>query len=452
MQTRTLTTLVALAFLGTVACDDKTKTESKTETKTETTTGIGTPDVQQDEGLAKLIPIVAIIAVGIAWSVKAGTFPVVAFVLAIIAMVMLHEAGHFVTAKWTGMKVTEFFFGFGPRLWSIRKGETTYGIKALPLGGYVKIIGMSSMEKGVDPADESRTYRQQSYPKRILVAVAGVVTHFVVAFLLLVLLWTVLGVPRDDRPTTSIGNISRLETGASPAVDAGFQVGDRIVSVGGQPVARWEDVPPYIRASPNRPLAFQVERDGTVVSLTATPVGIPNDAGETVGFIGIGSQPAVEKLGVVAGVGRAATSMWELTTVSVKGLGGIFTPEALGNYKDTLTGDAKPGTEDQRPVSVVGVARIAGQAADSGMFNVIYLLVLLNLFIAVLNLVPLLPFDGGHIAVATYERLRSRAGRRYHADVSKLLPITAAVVVVMLLLGVTSIYLDIVQPVGNPYR
>ena len=409
------------------------------------------PAQSTDENLRKLIPIGVLIALGIAWSVVAGSFPVVAFVLAIVAMVMIHETGHFVTAKWAGMKVTEYFFGFGPKLWSIRRGETEYGIKALPLGGYVKIIGMSNLERGIDPADEARTYRQQSYPKRVLVAIAGVVTHFVVAFLLLVLMWTVMGVPQNDKPTLSIGSISRLESGASPAVDAGFKVGDRIVSVDGQPVARWEDLPPYIRQNPNRAISFAVEREGQLLNLSATPASIERD-GETIGFIGIGAKPSVEKLGLVAGVARAGTSVWDLTTSSVDGVRSLLTPSSIRNYATHLTGEPAPADEEKRAVSVVGVVRIAGQAADSGYFNLVYLLVVLNLFVAVLNLVPLLPFDGGHIAVATYERLRSRGGRRHHADVGKLMPLTAAVVVIMLLLGVTSIYLDIVKPLSNPFQ
>ncbi|MEA2826442.1 MAG: hypothetical protein QOG43_881 [Actinomycetota bacterium] len=417
-----------------------------TETTTSPETAVPT---LPNEGLRKLIPIAAAIIVGIAWSISAGSFPVVAFVLAIIAMVMIHETGHFVTAKWSGMKVTEYFFGFGPKLWSIRRGETEYGIKALPLGGYVKIIGMSNLERGIDPADEARTYRQQSYPKRVLVAVAGVVTHFVVAFLLLMLLWTVLGVPRNDRPI--IGTISALKSGAAPAVDAGFNTGDRIVSVDGTPISHWAQLLPIIRENPDRDLHFVVERQGGLVDLTARPAAIDRE-GATVGFIGIGSARITEKLGPIAGAGRAGGDIWHLTVASVKGLGAIFTPSSIKDYASNLTGSPAPGTEDQRPVSVVGVARIAGQAADSGAYNVVYLLVLLNLFVAVLNLVPLLPFDGGHIAVATYERLRSRAGRRYHADVGKLMPITAAVVAIMVVLGVTSIYLDIVKPVGNPFQ
>jgi membrane-associated protease RseP (regulator of RpoE activity) len=419
------------------------------------TPATGTPDTSTQaappthESLSKLIPIFAAIAVGVVWSISAGTFPVVGFVLAIVAMVMIHEFGHFVTAKWAGMKVTEFFFGFGPKLWSIRRGETVYGIKALPLGGYVKIIGMSNLERGIDPADEPRTYRQQSYPKRVIVAVAGVVTHFVVAFVLLMLMWTLLGVPRNDQPV--IGTISRLDSGQAPAVDAGFMTGDRILAVDGTPITKWADMPPLIQKSADRPLRFLVERDGAQLNLTATPAVIDRD-GATIGFIGIGSASITEKLGPVAAVGRSGSEMWRLTTASVQGLGTIFTPSSMKDYANHLTGSPTPGTEDLRPVSVVGVTRIAGQAAESGAFNVIYVLVLLNLFVAVLNLVPLLPFDGGHIAVATYERLRSRAGRRYYADVGKLMPLTAAVVVFMVLLGLTSIYLDIFKPVGNPFQ
>ncbi len=158
-------------------------------------------------------------------------------------LVMLHEPGHFVTAKWAGMKVTEFFFGFGPRLWSFRKGETEYGVKAIPAGGYVKIIGMSNLEEGIDPVDEARTYRQKSYPKRMLVAVAGIVTHFVLAFLILMLMWTVVGVPNDDKPTLAIGAISSAGDGPSPAEDAGFKVGDRIVAVDGQAVTGGRSMP-----------------------------------------------------------------------------------------------------------------------------------------------------------------------------------------------------------------
>jgi membrane-associated protease RseP (regulator of RpoE activity) len=147
--------------------------------------------------------------------------------------------------------------------------------------------------------------------------------------------------------------------------------------------------------------------------------------------------------------------MWHLGTGSIAALGTFFAPGSLKNYAGQLTnsGSKTPtSADDQRFISVVGVARIAGQAAESGAFNVVYLLVLLNIFIGVFNLVPLLPLDGGHVAIATYERIRSRAGRRYQADVGKMMPIAAAMIVILVLIGVTSIYLDIVKPMANPFQ
>ena len=384
-------------------------------------------------------------------SIVSGSFPAVAFVLALIASVMLHEAGHFVSAKWANMKVTEFFFGFGPRLWSFRKGETEYGAKAIPAGGYVKIVGMSNLEKDVDPVDEPRTYRQQSYPRRLLVAVAGILTHFVIAFLILMLMWTVVGVPRDDKPTLVVGSISRLESGPSPAQEAGFRVGDRIISIDGQPVASWDDLLPQIRTRPGQQLTFVVAREGRQLTLTVIPAPV-NPDGEEVGFIGIGSKVEVETVNPVVAVGRSAEDLARLTGGSIKALGAFFSPSALSDYGDQLIGGGSKETDENRPVSVVGVVRIADQAAESGLFEFLAILVMINIFVAVFNMVPLLPLDGGHIAIATYERIRSRKGKRYYADVQKMLPLTAAVVMFLVILGVTSIWLDITNPVGNPFQ
>jgi membrane-associated protease RseP (regulator of RpoE activity) len=313
---------------------------------------------------------------------------------------------------------------------------------------------MSNLERDIDPADEPRTYRQGSYPKRVVVALAGVATHFVLAFVLLVLLLSVIGVPNPDKPSLRIGELSRLETGASPALDAGFRVGDRIVSIDGAPVTRWEDVPPRIRENAGRPLVFVVDRDGKRVELTAVPAELQRD-GETRGFVGIGPKPAIDRIGPIAASERAVGDIWGLTTGSVKALGSFFAPGSLRDYAGQLTnssGDQRSPADDERPVSVVGLPRLASQAAESGAYNVVYLLVLLNIFIGVFNLVPLLPLDGGHVAIATYERIRSRAGRRYQADVGKMVPIAAVVIAVLAVMSVTSIYLDIVRPVANPFQ
>ena len=401
---------------------------------------------------ARAMALLAGMAAVVVLSIVTGSFPAVAFVLALIMSVMLHEAGHFVTAKWADMKVTEFFFGFGPRLWSFRKGDTEYGAKAIPAGGYVKIVGMSNMEKGIDPADEPRTYRQQSYPKRVVVAVAGIVTHFVIAFLILMLMWTVVGVPNDEKPTLTIGSISRLESGPSPAEEAGFKVGDRIVSLDGQPVTQWEELPRQIRARPGQTMTFVVERAGRPRTITAVPAGV-NPEGEEVGFIGIGSKVELETVNPLVAVARSTEDLGRLTVGSVKALGAFFSPSSLSDYGSQLIGgSSSKEKEEGRPVSVVGVVRIADQAAETGLFEFLAILVMINIFVAVFNMVPLLPLDGGHIAIATYERIRSRKGVRYHADVQKLLPVTAVVVMFLVILGITSVWLDIVNPVNNPFQ
>jgi membrane-associated protease RseP (regulator of RpoE activity) len=407
------------------------------------------------EGWRQLAPAAGILALAIALSVATGSFPVVAFVLAVVAMVMLHELGHFLTAKWSGMKVTEFFFGFGPRLWAFRRGETTYGIKALPLGGYVKIIGMSNLERDIDPADEPRTYRQQPYGRRMAVAAAGIAMHFVMALVVLTLLWTVVGVPRYDKPTVTVGEISRLRTGESPAQRAGFQVGDRILSYDGIVPHDWEELPPYIHRRAGKPITFVVDRKGRQLTLVATPTTVTQD-GQSIGFIGLGAKPVVETVDPLTGVVRAGKDVGMLTYRSVGALASFFAPHSLHNYADQLTGGARgPSNAEEdanRPLSLVGVVRIAGQAAETGLFSVLELFVLLDIFVGVFNLVPLLPLDGGHLAIATYERLRSRPGRRYQADVSKMLPLTAAVVALLLVFGLTTIWLDIVRPVANPFQ
>ena len=195
-----------------------------TQTQTTPERNDPAPDPSPGDQRRALVRLGLIVLGGVAAAYLTGVTSTVLVVAAIIAMIMLHELGHFVCAKWAGMKVTEYFLGFGPRLWSVRKGETEYGVKAIPAGGYVKIIGMSNLEK-VDPADEDRTYRQKPYWRRLSVAVAGSTVHFIIAFLLLLVLFSVVGVPNYDREF-SVGEISRLETGPSPAEEAGFKLGD----------------------------------------------------------------------------------------------------------------------------------------------------------------------------------------------------------------------------------
>jgi membrane-associated protease RseP (regulator of RpoE activity) len=368
---------------------------------------------------------------------------VVLIALAIVVMIFLHELGHFLTAKWAGMKVTEFFIGFGPRIWSFHKGETEYGVKAIPAGAYVKIIGMNNLDE-VDPADEERTYRAKPYWRRLSVAVAGSTMHFILAFALACVVFMGFGRPDDLRHWTVQGVSEK-----TPAAEAGLQAGDRIITFEGHHFGDYDALAAAIGRHPGERVELVVERDGKRRTIVATLADHRPGATEPRGFLGISPKPGTTHYGVGYTVGQ----MGSVAKQSVVGLGHLFSPRGVRNYVDTLAGEphTPPGLPEgaDRPTSVVGIVHVGSEAAKNGIVNVFFLLFAVNMFIGIFNLLPILPFDGGHVAIATYEKIRSMiSGRRYQADVGKLMPLTYAVVLVLALLFVTTIYLDIAHPVN----
>jgi len=385
-----------------------------------------------------LLLLAGIIVLAILRPHTAGTVGVLA---AIIAMIMFHELGHFVMAKRAGMKVTEFFLGFGPRLWSIRRGETEYGVKAIPAGGYVRIIGMSNMEE-VDPADEERTYRSKPYRQRLGVAVAGSTMHFIIAACLLFVLYAAVGEP-SARPV--IEQIVK----DSPAQQSDFRVGDRIVAVNGMAVKEWEEIPRYVESHGESQLVFTVVRKGTGerldVSVRPRPIQID---GRDVPRIGIGPEQFLQTKSIPSAIGTTVTKMPSYMWQTVKALGGIFSPDGIQNYGKLLSGDG--GDNTKRFISPYGAAQVASDAVDNGWGAVLVFLFVINIFVGIFNMVPLLPLDGGHVAIATYEKIASKIKRRrVQVDVQRLMPITAAVLAMLVIMGLTALYLDIVRPVSG---
>lgn len=413
---------------------------------------------------------------------------IVLFALAIGVSIMLHEAGHMLTAKRFGMKVTQYFVGFGPTLWSFRRGETEYGVKAIPAGGFVKIVGMTPQEKIDDPADEARAMWRRPIGQRTIVLVAGSVTHFVLAILLVYAAAVLVALPNPefDRQRADILDGTTVGTTApcftsdgspadsaqacttadrpGPAAAGGLRVGDSIVSVGGVPTGEWSDVTSAIAAqTAGEPVEFVVDRDGATRTLSITPLAVPrldvNGAvvpGETVAKVGISPpQPTAEpnvRYGPVEGVPATVAFMGRFVDGTFDAIARF--PSKLPGLVEAVTGEER---DPEGPISVVGASRIGGDALEiggtTGVEAFLLILASLNLFIGVFNLFPLLPLDGGHIAVAWFEKVRSwwalKRGRPDpgRVDYNKLMPVTVVVIVVFGAVSLLAITADIVNPI-----
>ncbi len=368
------------------------------------------------------------------------------FVVAgLMLMIFLHELGHYLTARWTGMKATQFFLFMGPRLWSFHRGETEYGIRLLPIGAFVRIIGMHNLDP-VTPEDADRAYMNKSYPRRMLVITAGSMMHFIQAILLFGIVTSVIGL--DDPEKWTVGQVSELETGETPAVVAGLQPGDTVLSVDGVAAIDWRDLRAYIRDNPGEEVELTVLSDGEEsVATTTLATLVDEETGEPFGFLGVAPSFGHTRASPVVAAEMFGETFWG----ALSSIPTFLSPSTFANLGSLMFSGAEEvdvtDEEANRPISVVGAVRIAGQP-DIDITWPLTLLAIINIFIGILNLLPLLPLDGGHAAIATYERLRSRKGQMYHADVAKLLPLTYAVVTVLGFLMISTVYLDIVRPIS----
>ncbi|MEL7207992.1 MAG: RIP metalloprotease [Actinomycetota bacterium] len=366
-------------------------------------------------------------------------------VMGLIFMIFLHELGHFMTARWTGMKATQFFLFMGPRIWSFRRGETEYGLRALPVGAFVRIVGMNNLDP-CPPEDEARAYKNKSYPRRMLVITAGSLMHFIQAFILFIVLSSIIGVP--DYSRWSIGEISRLETGETPSEVAGLVPGETIVAVDGTTTTNFRDLQEYLRARPGETVALEVSGVDGVRTVETVLAERPLSNGEVVGFLGVSPELERTRRSPMVGIENFGTAFWNSATILPR----FLSPSTLFNLVDLISqgsADVELDSDEaaNRPVSMVGAVRLAGDPQFDWVVP-ITMLAFINIFVGIFNLVPLLPLDGGHAAIATYERLRSRKGKRYQMDVAKLLPITYAVVAVLGFLMLSTLWLDIFRPIG----
>ena len=389
----------------------------------------------------------------------------VIFIVALLFSVMLHETGHFVLAKKFGMKATRYFVGFGPTIWSTFRGETEYGIKALPLGGFVKIIGMHSLDEVEDPADEPRSFRRHPAWQRILVLCAGSFMHFVLAFLLIFGL--ALGIGIENANTTQLGtispcvaaNVTKLDNGtctasdkASPAKLAGLRQGDQVIAFDGKPAGNWNQLGDAIRrVPPGAPVTITVKRDGQTLTRHTTLAAVNGRSG---GYLGIAPTVVFQVANPVQAIQYAGSAFGQVIAGSAKAVAAL--PGALPKLFSKDRGSTAAGQVS----SVVGAAEATGVAVAANVgwqFKVSFVLLLiasLNIFVGVFNLLPLLPLDGGHVAVIVWERIRAWFARLRGrpdpglVDMAKLLPVSFSIFVVLMFFGVVLVLADIVNPVN----
>ena len=383
---------------------------------------------------------------------------------------MIHEWGHFASARRFGMKATDFFVGFGPTLWSTRRGETEYGVKAIPAGGFVKIVGMTELEE-LAPEDEARAFYKQPAHRRAVVLVAGSFMHFVIAAVILVLTPMLFGASAEQ--TTTVATISVCApdqsdgsctnpTVPSPAAAAGLQPGDVIVAVDGSPVADWDAAQAAIRNAGPGPAELVYERDGVEATVTVDLVAgqrpSADDPGTlvTVGVLGMSPQSQAVRVGPIGAIKYAGSTYGQILTGTATAL--VTIPTKIPALWDAVVNDAP--RDPAGLVGVVGAADVSGQIlgseSDPWSLRIAGLLLIiagLNIFIGIFNLLPILPLDGGHLAVLGYEEARSRIARWRgrpdpgKVDMNKLLPVAYVFLFVLISLSVLLLVADIVNPI-----
>nr|WP_216651972.1 M50 family metallopeptidase [Nocardioides sp. zg-1308] len=435
---------------------------------------------------------------------------VVTFVVAILVSIGLHEFGHLIPAKKFGCKVPQWFIGFGPTVWSRQIGETEYGIKAIPLGGYVKIVGM--LPPGAEGLVEETTYDEDGEPvhkvrrsntgmftqlisdaraaeweyvkqhdtdrlfyrltwwKKVIVMAGGPMVNIAIAFSIFAVLFATYGNPRDEvvEPTVAavpacvipVEELPRdctADDPVTPAKEAGIRPGDEIVSFNGTRFSDWDSLQAAIRDNADGNAVIEVRRSDTMLTLTTNTTvtlrqtSLEDDTLTEVGFLGVQPETSLRTGGL-------------LYTTEQMGTMTVETVQALGQLpvKVYEVGRAIVGLEERAadsPVSIVGGGRFAGEAASNEAFpltdklvTLLFLIASFNFFIGMFNFVPLLPLDGGHIAGALYEGLKRGVARLRgrpdpgHVDVAKLLPVAYVVGLAMLVMGVVLIVADIVVP------
>ena len=389
------------------------------------------------------------------------------FVAALLISIVLHEAGHMVCARWAGGKVTEFFVGFGAKLWSSRRGETEYGLKAIPAGGYVKIVGMTDLDE-IEPGDEDRALKNKPARLRLLTLSAGSLVHFLIALVLFFLIPTLFGVQKGDT-AAKIGNVAACMTSdgvasacgpgvsQSPAAKAGLATGDVITAVNGKPIANFDQLTVALHAltaNQSATIAYTDPSGGkhttTVVPIHAASVSYPDGHTGPGSLVGLGQAAYTQHYNPLSAAAYSGEQFWNGITGTFKGIASI--PGSIPKLFSSTVNHTQRSVNS--PIGVVGMAQVSGSViGQEGFAGFFALVAVINVFIGVFNLLPILPLDGGHVAILLYEESRKRVYKLLRrpapgrVDLNKLLPVAYAFLLVFVGLTLLLLAADITNPV-----
>ena len=352
--------------------------------------------------------------------------------------VVLHELGHYISARRSKIAVSEFFVGFGPKIFSFKKNKTEYGLKAFLLGGYVKIPGMDQNENP-DGYENNELFHTATWTKKLYIASSGIIVNFLLAWIILFSIFAFYGIEQPTLEINTIGSSSVNQTQAAPSEIAGLKPGDIISSFNGNNVDNWDNLVNFIEVNPNQEVNIGYTRNSQKY-ITTAKLESREINNKSYGYLGVSPVLERQTLSILEAIPATTLVELDMTKSAIQGIFTLFSPQNLQTLLGTYTGESIP--DEVRPLSPIGLAQAGNQIAEGGYVNLFTLLAFVNIFLAVFNSIPLVPLDGGRVVLALYEGITGKK-----IPDRKLYPIAALVIFIFVFLGVTAFYLDITQPI-----